>query len=86
MIEISEYEMNFDMQEPTLALVARGLFTEFDVDSNGHLDLNEMEAVYNRMDLNSQLPKIHHHLCVCLFIVWLLSCLLARSLLVSVSS
>ena len=52
-IEIGEYELNFDMQEPTLALVARGLFVEFDANSNGHVDLSDLDALYNRMDLNS---------------------------------
>ncbi|KAK7095315.1 hypothetical protein V1264_006740 [Littorina saxatilis] len=52
-IERAEYETNFDMLEPTLAIVANGLFLEFDADQSGHIDMSDMNALYSRMDLNS---------------------------------
>ena len=51
---MDEYETNFDMQEPALGLVAGGLFIEFHVDRSGHIDLSDVEALYNRMDISSQ--------------------------------
>ncbi|KAK7089832.1 hypothetical protein V1264_024429 [Littorina saxatilis] len=40
------------MLEPTLAIVANGLFLEFDADHSGHIDMSDMNALYSRMDLN----------------------------------
>nr|KAG5705743.1 hypothetical protein BaRGS_027402 [Batillaria attramentaria] len=51
-IERDEFEHNFDMTEPTLAIVAKGLFIEFDSDKSEHVTMADLEALYNRMDLN----------------------------------
>ena len=54
-IERAEYELHFDMQEPTLAIVANGMFAEFDADQSSHIDMTDLENMYNRMDLNSKI-------------------------------
>ncbi|PVD21634.1 hypothetical protein C0Q70_17433 [Pomacea canaliculata] len=52
-IERSEFEENFDMQEPSLALLAHGLFIEFDADKSGHINMADLLNLYNRIDLNN---------------------------------
>lgn len=54
-IERSEFEENFDMQEPSLALLAQGLFMEFDADKSGHINMADLLNLYGRIDLNSRL-------------------------------
>lgn len=56
-IERSEFEENFDMQEPSLALLAQGLFIEFDADKSGHINMADLLNLYDRIDLNSRLSR-----------------------------
>lgn len=45
------------MQEPSLALLAQGLFIEFDADKSGHINMADLLNLYDRIDLNSRLSR-----------------------------
>ncbi|KAK6194492.1 hypothetical protein SNE40_000117 [Patella caerulea] len=46
----AEFEFHFDMQEPTLAIVAKALFAEYDHDQDGVIDSTDLDNVHDRMD------------------------------------
>ena len=48
-----EFYKHFDMSEPSLARIHTGLFKEYDDDQNGVVTTSDIEAVYNRMDMDS---------------------------------
>ena len=49
-----EFYKHFDMSEPSLARIHTGLFKEYDDDQNGVVTTSDIEAVYNRMDMDSK--------------------------------
>ncbi|ESO85174.1 hypothetical protein LOTGIDRAFT_235852 [Lottia gigantea] len=45
-----EFEYEFDMTEPTLAILAKSLFQEYDENQDGFFDTKDLDGVYKRMD------------------------------------
>ncbi|ESO98789.1 hypothetical protein LOTGIDRAFT_158735 [Lottia gigantea] len=46
----AEFEFGFDMAEPTLAILAKTLFAEYDENQDGFFDSKDLDGVYKRMD------------------------------------
>ncbi|ESO98791.1 hypothetical protein LOTGIDRAFT_158737 [Lottia gigantea] len=55
-----EFEYKFDMAEPTLAIVAKGLFAEYDDNQDGFIDTKDLDGVHDRMDHMIKDGKVDH--------------------------
>ncbi|KAK6194490.1 hypothetical protein SNE40_000116 [Patella caerulea] len=59
-VTVAEFEFHFDMAEPTLAIVAKALFAEYDDNEDGFIDTKDLDGVHDRMDHITKDGKIDH--------------------------